>query len=394
MLPLCHRGPSDYWDKQLVDLLEFGFPLDFDRNFELQSTEENHASGRDHAYDIECYIQEKLKHEAMLGPFDYKPIPLHISPFMTREKPDSEVRRTIVDLSWPKNFSVNAGVMKDKYLGSSFVLNYPSVDDIVKTIVELGPGSLLYKVDISRAFRQLKVNPGDLDLLGLKHQSYFIDQSVPFGYRHGSVFFEKVTDSIRYIMRQQGFPHLYNYVDDLIYCGLPSNIHQSFETLLELLTQLGLTINPKKLVAPSTSLICLGILINTETRAMSVPPDKLDSIIDMCSQWQNKKFCSKRQLQSLLGSLLYVSKCVKPARTFLNRMLMLLRENFEKDTIFLNREFFKDLNWFHTFLSQFTGVVYYDIRPVQGELHLDASLTGMGGIFDNQCYALPIQKKL
>ena len=172
--------------------------------------------------------------------------------------------------------------MKDKYLGSSFVLNYPSVDDIVKKIVELDPDSLVYKVDISRAFRQLKVDPGDLDLLGLKHQSYFIDQLVPFGYRHGSVFFEKVTAySIRYIMRQQGFPYLHNYVDDLIYCGLPSNIHQSFETLLELLTQLGLTINPKKLVAPSTSLVRLGILINTATRSMSVPPYKLDSIIDM-----------------------------------------------------------------------------------------------------------------
>ena len=107
-------------------------------------------------------------------------------------------------------------------------------------------------------------------------------------------------------MRQQGFPHLYNYVDDLIYCGLPSNIHQSFETLLELLTQLGLTINPKKLVAPPTSLVCLGVLINTKTRTMSVPPDKLDSIMDMCYQWKTKKFCSKRQLQSLLGSLLYV----------------------------------------------------------------------------------------
>ena len=59
-------------------------------------------------------------------------------------------------------------------------------------------------------------------------------------------------------------------------------------------------------------------------------------------------------------------------------MLMLLRENFEKDTIFLNREFFKDLNWIHTFLSQFNGVVYCDIKPVQAELHLDDSLTGMG----------------
>ena len=59
----------------------------------------------------------------MLGPFDQKPIPLHISPFMTREKLDSDVRRIIVDLSWPGNFSVNAGVL-------NFVLNYPSVDGV------------------------------------------------------------------------------------------------------------------------------------------------------------------------------------------------------------------------------------------------------------------------
>ena len=61
--------------------------------------------------------------------------------------------RTIVDLNWSENFSVNAGVQKDTYLGSSFVLNYLSVDEIVKKIIELGPGSLLYKVDISLAFR-------------------------------------------------------------------------------------------------------------------------------------------------------------------------------------------------------------------------------------------------
>ena len=95
---------------------------------------------------------------------------------MTRDKPDSDTRRTIVDLSWPKGQSVNSEVQKDKYLGSEFVLNYPSVDDIVKRVIELGPGSLLCKVDIIRAFRQLKVDPGDITLLGLKLDSYYIDQ--------------------------------------------------------------------------------------------------------------------------------------------------------------------------------------------------------------------------
>ena len=95
---------QDFWDKQLVDLLEYGVPLDFDRRAPLMSTEENHASAQNFDSHVQTYISQELKHGAMLGPFASKPIHLHISPFMTREKPDSEVRRTIVDLSWPESY--------------------------------------------------------------------------------------------------------------------------------------------------------------------------------------------------------------------------------------------------------------------------------------------------
>ena len=33
----------DFWDRQLVDILEYGFPLNFYRDAPLRSTEENHA---------------------------------------------------------------------------------------------------------------------------------------------------------------------------------------------------------------------------------------------------------------------------------------------------------------------------------------------------------------
>ena len=83
---------KDYWDTQLLDLLEFGFPLDFDTNTDLVSTEENHASAKQFASHVQTYIREELKHGAILGPFEHKPISLHISPFMTRDKPDSDTR--------------------------------------------------------------------------------------------------------------------------------------------------------------------------------------------------------------------------------------------------------------------------------------------------------------
>ena len=186
---------------------------------------------------------------------------------------------------------------------------------------------------------------------------YYIDQSVPFGFRHGLFFFEKVTDSIRFIMNKNGFPDLYNYVDDLLYCGLPSNIYKSFAFLSDLLHQLGLKINPKKLVEPSTSVVFLRILINSEDRTMSVLFKKTTLVF---------------------AGVTIVYMCVKPARVFLNRMLTLLRDNANNDTIFLSKEFFKDLNWFSLFLKQFNGVVFYDVRPISADLCFDACLTGLG----------------
>ena len=53
-------------------------------------------------------------------------------------------------------------------MDSHILLNYPSGDNIIAKVIQLGPGSLIYKVDISRPNMQLKVDPGDLDLLGLK----------------------------------------------------------------------------------------------------------------------------------------------------------------------------------------------------------------------------------
>ena len=100
---------------------------------------------------------------------------------------------------------------------------------------------MLYKIDISRAFRHIRIDPGDLDLLGLRHGEYFIDGTLPFGFRHGSVFCQCCTDAVLYIMKEKfHFPNLYNYIDDLIYTGLPVDIYRSFDTLKALLQELGL----------------------------------------------------------------------------------------------------------------------------------------------------------
>ena len=208
-----------------------------------------------------------------MGPFQKLPFDCHVSPFLTREKPNSETRRVILDLSFPVGQSVNSGVPKDKYLGSYFELKYTSVDDIVHSLKQLGPTALLYKIDISRAFRHIRIDPVDLDLLGVKHGDYYIDRMLPFRFRHGSVFFKRCTDAVWYIMKEKfHFPNLYNYIDDLIYTGLPADIYGSYNTLMALLHELGLEINISKLIEPTTVAVCLGIEIDIEIELCAYPP--------------------------------------------------------------------------------------------------------------------------
>ena len=76
-----------YWDKQLIHLIRYGFPLSFDDKITLSSATTNHSSAVKFPNDIKTYIQEEKRFDAILGPFEEPPISnLHISPFLTREK--------------------------------------------------------------------------------------------------------------------------------------------------------------------------------------------------------------------------------------------------------------------------------------------------------------------
>ena len=194
---------ENYWEKQLVELIRYGFSLSYDNKVNLLSSDVNHSSAREFAEDIKIYKQEEKAFNAILGPFKDPPIPdLHVSSCLTHKKPGATSRRVIVDLSFPHGASVNAGVEPDMYLGSD-------------KVIQLGQGSLIYKTDISRAFCHIKIDPVDYKLLGLNFDSYYIDTYVPFGFRHGLAIFQCVSKAIRYMMLNRGY-HVTNYIDDII----------------------------------------------------------------------------------------------------------------------------------------------------------------------------------
>ena len=147
-----------------------------------KSKEGSHSSATEHSKDIEHYLKTEINFKAIHGPFKHPPFGNHThhSPFMTRDKPDSDNRRVIIDLSWPEQASINHFTPPNIYLETVYKLQYPTTDTITSHLAGLPKGMLIYKVDLARAFRQLRIDPGDYNLLCLKWGGLLFRHLLPF----------------------------------------------------------------------------------------------------------------------------------------------------------------------------------------------------------------------
>ena len=188
-----------------------------------------------------------------------------------------------------------------------------------------------------------------------------------------------------------------SYLDDFLGVGHPHKARSEFLSLRNLLETLGLPLNVKKIEEPAEEITCLGININARTGLLPIPKDKLLEIkqLHVCCDWAKHTTATRNQLQKLTGKLLYVHRCVQPAHMFVNRILGVLRSAPMRGKVTLPSGFFKDIEWFNKFLEKFNGVVkIHNKKSKCHEVYVDASLTRVGGIFNNNVYSTTIPQAI
>ena len=379
---------KDYKFNRVVDYLEFGFPLSIDYSrFSYNEQVENHKSALMYPEAVDAYLRVEKQHNAIVGPYSINPFhKLHVSPMMTRPKPDGS-RRLIVDLSWPHGASVNSCIPDNCFDNHNCILKYPTIDNIIDAIADTGQDALLFKIDLRRAYRNLRADPRDLQVLGLlwKGERY-VDLSIPFGLKVGASACQMVTDSITHILMTSGV-WTCAYLDDVIGVASPSKANSAFMSLKNLITTLGLPINEDKVSEPVQELTCLGIHINSKTGELTIPHQKIQEIKQLCKDWASRAYATRKSLQKLVGHLLYLHKCIRPARLFTNRILHLLRSTPHTGRVSLNASFYKDVNWFVKFMASFNGVTKIHKAEDQfTDVFVDACLTGIGAYSRGQVY--------
>ena len=227
-------------DREVAAYLRYGWPLN-QANAPLPKTMWNHRSAEENQSQVTQCILKEMKEGTIMGPFVTTPFEWKdtgISPMSTRPKKQSEKRRILVDLSWPPwSHSVNSAIPKDYYMGTPITLKYPTIDMLCARATRAGPKILGWKKDMSRAFRQIYLQPSSWVALGVTWLSaLFFERAAVMGARISLYICQRTTSSIRHFMANISYI-IHNYVDDFMGINLVEQAWDAYNTLGNLLTR-------------------------------------------------------------------------------------------------------------------------------------------------------------
>ncbi|CAB4009664.1 Hypothetical predicted protein [Paramuricea clavata] len=213
--------------------------------------------------------------------------------------------------------------------------------------------------------------------------------------RSAPFIFNQLSDAVEWILRNNcKISFACHILDDFLIMEpkAPSIPHdstclQSLSKMLLTFHDLKIPIAPGKTQGPLQVLEFMGIILDTVKMEARLPADKIHRIRTIFAEFEAKKSCTLKELQSLIGTLNFACKVVPPGRPFLQRMIDLTRNVKESHHhIKLNLGFFKDLAMWKQFITNWNGANFFlstlwqDADSLQ--LFTDASGTlGYGGIF-------------
>lgn len=165
--------------------------------------------------------------------------------------------------------------------------------------------------------------------------------------------------------------------------------------LLRLLRKLGFHINYSKIEGPTCELVFLGILLNSVNMTLTIPEPKLTEVETSMKSFLISRKVTKRDIQSLVGKLNWITQCIYGGRFHLRRLINKsnkLRKPWHRTLV--TRDMKLDLLWWLSFMRTFNGVMpMVDCRPAT-PVSIDACKLAGGAFYHGDFVHTPWTKQL
>lgn len=250
------------------------------------------------------------------GPLPYRPWLVH--PLGGAPKKDSDKVRATVDAT---QVGLNACTM-------SFPTHF---DGLEAAIAKLRPGCWMARIDLSDAFLHWPIAQEFCDLFGVQHPAtgeYFRYRYVNFGWKEAphlhNMFADELVRIIALPSRSGGADRLViMYSDDIFLvgdsadsCGIPE--------VMSVLSDLGLRVNPAKILGPSQCLEFLGVELDSVRARARVSDSKVAKTLTMLNEFLAQHGAGtqvpRRSVARVAGKLSWLAPVVTGGRTHLRQV--------------------------------------------------------------------------
>ena len=275
-------------------------------------------------------VMKEVQLKRYAGPFENIPFKESYiqSPIGLVPKDNGAKTRLIFHLSYPRNgTSVNSAT--PEYLKS---VKYPSFDDAIKLCLKIaGRGNCkIAKSDLSAAFRHFGIKKEHWKFLVMKAKDprtgktfFFVDKCMPFGAAISCSHFQRFSNALSHIVKYFTEYENINYLDDFFFVGETTyTCNMQVRTFLDICDQIRFPVSLEKTYWSCEILSFLGLVINTWTKSVNIPVDKIDRALEMIDWILNKKSkkIKLKDLQKLTGFLNFIGKAIIPGRAFTRRL--------------------------------------------------------------------------
>ena len=401
MLGYGIEHPKLAWD--IMYSIQHGIDIEYEGSRRINRYGRNHKTCFEGAAEakITAIIAEDVAAGKKAGPFDTVPFPfMSISPLGAVPKSGSTAIRVIHDLSYPKNGdSVNMCIVDESYHNTRF-------DDAADRVKLDGVGTLLVKLDVLSAYKQIVVREVDWPLLGFKwNDKFYYDRTLPFGLRSSCRKWELFATALHYFLKHEaGIPHVEHYVDDFLLIIKPHDgVTHPFpfehrDNALALCKELGMPMSPKKTEGPTTKLIFLGIELDTIAMEARLDETRLEDLQGLLTIWGKKTHATLQELQSLTGILSFAAQVVRTGRTYLRGIIdhaiivsKAKRVNRHRaPSLLIPPSVRADIDWWTDFIVDFNGrSLLLDPRWTQPDtldMYTDACVKGYGARYGRRWF--------